>query len=398
MATANSAPLNPKVLAWARTEGGWQPEQVAKKLQVKPEQVIAWERGDLKPTFRQAENLARVLHRPLSIFFQPHPPDLPPLAAEYRRLPGVEVGAESPELRLAIRQMLNRRAIALELLEELGEEVTPFNLVAHLDEEAAIVGARLRQRLGVSVDAQLQWPNEWHAWRAWRAAAENAGVLVFQFAKVALGEARGVSLLDWPLPVVGLNSKESVPEARSFTLLHELVHLMLAAGHEELPALHETRTAPQWEAVERFAEKAASHALVPEDALARVTAPRTRRDQEWSLVDMRNLARRFRITPLAMATRLRESGYMSWKRYHAWRDQWNQHVKMLRPRAGGFASPAERTLGRAGRPFVELVFEAMSNNSITSVDAARFLDLRYQHFEQLRELLSGPGERGAQDA
>ena len=82
----------------------------------------------------------------------------------------------------------------------------------------------------VTVEAQLGWANGWQAWRAWRAAAEAAGVLVFQFAKVTLEEARGLSLLEWPLPVVGINSKEAVPEAKVFTLLHELVHLMLACG------------------------------------------------------------------------------------------------------------------------------------------------------------------------
>ena len=60
-------------------------------------------------------------------------------------------------------------------------------------------------------------------------------MLVFQFSKVAISEVRGLALLRTPLPVVGINSKE-IPEVRGYTVLHELVHLMLAAGHEEVPA------------------------------------------------------------------------------------------------------------------------------------------------------------------
>jgi hypothetical protein len=56
-------------------------------------------------------------------FFMPRPPQLAPLAMEYRRLPGVEPGHESPELRLALRQMLARRENALNLMEELGQEI-----------------------------------------------------------------------------------------------------------------------------------------------------------------------------------------------------------------------------------------------------------------------------------
>ena len=288
--------------------------------------------------------------------------------------------------------------MALDLFDELGEPLPSFELSAHLNEGPAAVALRLREHLGVTVEAQLGWANGWQAWRAWRAAAEAAGVLVFQFAKVTLEEARGLSLLEWPLPVVGINSKEAVPEAKVFTLLHELVHLMLACGQEERPALHETRSAEEWSEVERFAEGAASHALLPEAALQHAVGSVPRPDLTWSVADVQRLARRFRLTPLALATRLRESGYMSWAGYQAWRGEWAEFVAALPARAGGFASPAEKTLGRAGRPFAKLVLEAMAANRITSVDAARHLDLKFQHFDQLRTLLVGPGGGAGGDA
>ena len=395
MSAVEFAPINPHVLAWARKESGWLPEQVAQSLHVKPERVAAWESGERRPTVRQVESLARFLHRPLSIFFLPSPPELPPLAAEYRRLPGVKVGAESPQLRLALRQMLNRRDYALNLYEELGEPIPVFDGAAHLSESAASVGERLRARLGVAIDKQTAWANEWQAWRDWRAAVESAGVLVFQFNKVALEEARGLTLLDTPLPVVGINSKERVPEAKAFTLLHEVVHLMLAAGNEERPALQEQRSNEQWAVVERFAESAASHALVPEGALRRSVEAAGANGGDWSTQEVRRLARRFWITPLAMATRLRESGYMSWSRYNEWRGEWSDYVASLPTRTGGFATPAEKAMNRHGRPFVQLVLEAMSGNRISSVDAARYLELKFQHFEQLRTLVSGPGTGAA---
>ncbi|HKB54942.1 MAG TPA: XRE family transcriptional regulator, partial [Ramlibacter sp.] len=224
------------MLAWAREESGWPREAVARKLDVNVERVQAWETGERQPTVRQTQNLAAFLHRPLSVFFLPGPPELPPLAAEYRRLAGVTPGAESPQLRLALRQMINRRQTTLDLLAELDEPVPQFHGVAHLSEAPASVGQRLRELLGVDADAQLQWANEWQAWRAWREAVEAAGLLVFQFSKVDLEEVRGLSLLDTQLPVVAINGKERVPEAKAFTLIHEAVHVMLAAGHDEEPA------------------------------------------------------------------------------------------------------------------------------------------------------------------
>ena len=369
-------------------------DRVADRLQVKAERVQAWERGDRPPTLRQVQELARFLHRPLNLFFLSAPPQVPPLAAEYRRLPGLTPGRESPELRLAVRQMSNRRETALGLLEELSMPVPVFSLIAHLTESPEAVGERLRLALGISIESQVAWADEWRSWRGWRAAVEQVGVLVFQFSKVTLDEARGISLLRLPLPVVGINSKEQ-PETKNYTLLHELVHVMLAAGQEEVPAIREHRSAEQWAMVEHFAESVASYALVPESALR--TAIRSAPVHEWDVLSVRRLARRFRITPLAMATRLRASGYMNWTEYRGWKKQWDAHVATLKPRATGFAHPVDKAINRNGRPYVQLVLEALASNRITSVDASRHLDLKFEHFDKLRDALRGGPGSGAVD-
>jgi Zn-dependent peptidase ImmA (M78 family)/DNA-binding XRE family transcriptional regulator len=384
--------VNPSLLAWAREESGYATDRIARRLQVKEERVEAWEKGERRPTLRQVEELARFFHRPLSVFFMPRPPQLPPLAAEYRRLPDVEPGHESPEFRLALRQMLTRRENALNLMGELGEPIPEFSLRAHLRESPAELGQRLRHAMGVEVAAQLGWSNEWEAWRAWRAAVEQMGVLVFQFTKVSLSEVRGLALLRTPMPVVAVNGKE-MPEAKAFTLCHEVVHLMLAAGNEEAPASREGRSGNEWLKVERFAEVVASHALVPEDALRGVIGQLGLQRAEWGIENVRRVAKEFRLTPLATATRLRESDFMTWAQYNQWREQWQAYVEMLPPRRGGFATTMEKAVSRAGRPFAQLVLEALTANRITSVDASRYLDLKFEHFDKLRaHLARGPGE------
>jgi Zn-dependent peptidase ImmA (M78 family)/transcriptional regulator with XRE-family HTH domain len=389
--------VNPSLLAWARAESGYALDRVAKRLNVKQERVAEWEAGERQPTLKQVENLARFLHRPLSVFFMPRPPQLPALATEYRRLPDVEPGQESPELRLALRQMLTRRENALNLMGELGEPVPQFSLRAHLRESPAEVGQRLRQAIGVPVAAQLGWSNEYEAWREWRAAVERLGVLVFQFPKVSLGEVRGLALLRTPMPVAAVNGKD-IPEARAFTLCHEVVHLMLAASHEEEPAARERRRGNEWLDVERFAEVVASHTIAPEDALRGVIGQLGLQRAEWSIDNVRRLAKKFRLTPLATATRLRESGFMTWAQYNQWREQWQAYVATLPPRKGGFVTPMEKAVNRAGRPFAQLVLEALSANRITSVDASRYLDLKFEHFDKLRaHLTSGPGEMSSDE-
>jgi Zn-dependent peptidase ImmA (M78 family)/transcriptional regulator with XRE-family HTH domain len=383
---------NPALIAWSFRESGYAIAKIATRLGVKPAKVEAWVKGELHPSLGQLERLAKFLHRPLSLFFQEQAPNLAPLAAEYRRLPGVEAGKESPELRLALRQMLARRENALALYQELDIPVDGFDLRARLDEDARVVGQRLRKALGMGLERQLGWKDAYQAWNGWRGAAEGAGVLVFQFSKVPLEETRGLTLLKVPLPVAAVNSAEYA-ESRSFTLLHELVHLMLALDGQEASAAEEKRTHKQWDMVEGFVEVAASHALIPEDALGQQVKALNSGRGSWDLEKIRGLARRFKVTPLATATRLRESGYMTWKAYQAWKEDWQVWVKTHPKMKKGFARPVDKAVGRTGRPFAQLVLEALERNSITAVDASRYLDLKYKHFDALRDrLVQGGGE------
>lgn len=379
---------NPAIIAWARQDSGYTPERVAQRLHVTSAKVLSWEQphGAHHPTLKQVEKLAAFFRRPLSLFFQDAPPQVPPLAAEYRRLPGVRPGAESPELRLAVRQMSNRRERAIELSDELGTVVPTLALRATLQESPAEVAARIRSAIGIRETDQLAWRDGWQAWRQWRTAIEDLGVLVFQFPGVALDEVRGLSLLHLQMPVIGINSKESVPEARIFTLTHELVHLALAAAGEEASALRDEHDASAWTALERFVESVASQIILPPTVLAQLIG----NANDFDLAFVRQIARRARLTPLAIATRLWRDGHMSGDAYQSWRVAWDRWLVEHPPRSGGFSLPEQKALGRSGRPFVRLVFDALSQNRITVIDAARYLDLRYQHFQKLTERLIGP--------
>jgi len=326
MARPVPAHVNPRLLEWARLEGGFSVDAVARRVAVPAARVDQWERGEKQPTVRQTLKIAGLFRRPFGVFFLADPPVTEALAADYRRLPGVKPGAESPEFRLAIRLMMQRRDLALELG---GDGFPAFTLAARLSEGAEAVSTRIRATLSIPIEAQTSWKDEWTAWREWRSAVESIGVLVFQFPSVPLAEVRGVALPHFPVPAVGINSRESAPAARVFTLIHEVVHLALSRAQEEDVALREKRNDTQWLEVERFAEEVTS----------RVLAPGTERKAA---------------------------------------------VVAMPPRKSGFATPVERALGRAGRPLTQLVIEALDSNRITAADASRYLDLRFDHLEGLR--------------
>ena len=108
---------------------------------------------------------------------------------------------------------------------------------------------------------------------------------------------------------------------------------------------------------------------------------------------MATLARRFWMSPFALAVRLRESKLITSNAYRGWKTKWDAYVASLPPQKSGPSSPAQKTLGRSGRPFVQMVLEALDMNRISSLQAARYLDLGLGHFDELRQRAS-PGPFG----
>ena len=62
--------------------------ELAARLNVKIEAIDAWEAGERRPTFRQAQRFAQALYVPFGYLYLPEPPveELP--LADFRTIPG----------------------------------------------------------------------------------------------------------------------------------------------------------------------------------------------------------------------------------------------------------------------------------------------------------------------
>ncbi len=87
MARRVAALANPALLRWARSNSGFTPDEVARKIRVAPERIDAWETGAAHPTISQLRNLGRVYRRPIAVFYLPEPPGPgPKMLTDYRRI------------------------------------------------------------------------------------------------------------------------------------------------------------------------------------------------------------------------------------------------------------------------------------------------------------------------
>ncbi|WP_043358334.1 XRE family transcriptional regulator, partial [Belnapia sp. F-4-1] len=268
--TVIKAHVKPELLRWARGRAKVKLEDAAKAANVTVERLKAWEAGEDAPTLGQLRNLAGKYQFPLAVFYLPEPPmDFAPLR-DFRRLPDVDKvhpdETLSAYLAYQIRSAYERRELALELFEDLNGTPQPFGLKASLKDDPEVVGRRIREFLEVSDDDQKQWARQDRAFDFWRRRLEERDILVFVVSgphrSVELAEMRGFAIAKPELPVIVVNGKDYSQGGKAFTLLHELVHILLGESAISNGASVEPGLSAEERRIERFCDEVAAATLM----------------------------------------------------------------------------------------------------------------------------------------
>jgi Zn-dependent peptidase ImmA (M78 family) len=366
------AHVTPEVLRWARESIGYDVEDAASRIGVKPEQLERAESGDLMLTLLQAEKAADVYERPFAALFLPEPPAEEPQAAQFRRLAGAPAPPWPPEMRLLVRRVRARQAAAVELFEAIDES-PPWPAAA---EDLAVAGRPLpelvRELLGISIDEQTSWRDRqgYTGLRRWTDAVERLGILVMQDGSMSVATMRGFAARHAEVPVIVVNTQDD-PRARVFTLIHELGHLYLTALLE-----------PARPSTEFWCDEFAGDVLLPRPSIESVLDEMHGR-APLAITD--ELALRFGVTPLAAAVRIRKEELWDEKRIK----QVIAHIKSRehpKPDPGGDYYRTQ--IGRLGPTYARLVFAALDSQAVTYPAASSLLDgVKVNNFSKLRDYL-----------
>ena len=225
--------LQPNCLRWARERAGLDTPDLAPKIGVKEEKIIAWEQsGEL--TFSQAEKLANATHTPIGYLFLPKPPVERLPVNDFRTVGTSSITQPSPALLDVVNEALRRQDWYRDYLRSNGGE--PLAFVGSISPLSNIV------RIADTIRAEVFWNADLRAKaKSWEDAltkqtdaVENAGILVMRSGIVgnntsrplSVSEFRGFALSDRYAPLVFINGRD-FKAAQMFTLAHELVHIWL---------------------------------------------------------------------------------------------------------------------------------------------------------------------------
>lgn len=375
MSVATRAPISPAVLRWARESSGLTVEQAAERLRLRPERLQAAGRKSIQTSGSLSTRRDRP-HGPTggrsqSYSCQVHPKkNVPLFSSGVRDAPPWPWPPAMIRLARRIQQIQDDAAELMGLLGETPQWRSLSGVVSdspNIDRSAAI-----RDELALTVEDQKVAArsdrNGYRVFRVWREAIEALGILVLQDGTLTVKTVRGFSVEHARAPAIVLNTREDI-RARTFTLVHELLHILdRALTEEECDSLAGDTLFPRIDAQHDFA--ASPH----DDLVASV---------DW-------LAWLYGLTPYAIAVRLRRYEFVS-------QIDIDHAIAVIRSRShdvkqqqGGDYYGTQ--ISRLGRGFLGRAVTALETGLITPLETARITGVRVDNLTTLRGAVEGSNE------
>ena len=403
--------VNPEILVWARESAGLTLQDAVTKVGIRDargvaavDRLTALERGEERPTRRVLVRMAHHYRRPLLVFYLNAPPRRDERGPDFRTLPGARSSETDGLIDALVRNLQSRQNIVRAALEAEDEAETLLFVGALLRAGGADTGsqsirrvlrrkaeaARLSQRavgllgqvLGEDLDAARYYaePTADDAFRLLRSRTEAAGVFVLlqgdlgsHHTAIDVEIFRGLAIADDIAPFVVINDNDS-RAAWSFTLLHELTHLLLGqTGFSGVDSETE---------VEQFCNNVATEWLLPARTLDEVEIGRGldvpeqgRRIGEFARE--RNLSRTMVAYRLLRANRIDRQAFERLRTQfrEQWRESRARHRERVRNTEGGPSYYVVRR-HRVGPGLLSFTRRMVDSGALSTTKAARVLGVK----------------------
>lgn len=378
---------NPAIFIWARNLIGLDVDEAARKAGMSSMELMWIEAGGEGVPYSTLAKLSKVYDQPELVFFLKEPPlraDYPP---DFRGLALPNGEDWSYELRTEYRRVIRQRKRLIDILEEEDEDERPgFSPLLHLSHTEPVEDAALRVRSWLSFDSSDDHPRDgYEFFSVWSRRVEHKGVLVTQVQGIAVAEMRGFCIVDQPYPAIAINVKDSI-YARIFTLMHELVHILLGQNAVDSEA-YQSRGIDR--NTERFCNAVAASVLLPKELIASFSeALGTETPSGMGRADLVKAAHAMGVSGEALLLRLVTLGVADWADYRRYRGEINQAEQEATQRVEIKGGDYYRNQMRwKGRLYLRTIVDALERNLISDADFTRFTDIKLKYLPALKEKL-----------
>lgn len=331
----SEALITPDVLAWARQRAEISLEQLATSLKVQVDKVQKWEQGEKKPTFLQAQKIAKIFQIPFGYLFLQTPPEESLAIPDLRTFRNEPIGELSPEFKSLLNDIILKQKWYKDyILENDGEEKFFLQQFTINSNKIDIINninqiLNLNDSIGKSLERRTLL-------NKLTKKIEKLDILVMKNGIVGsnthkplnTSEFRGFAIYDRFAPLIFLNSKDTL-SAQIFTLIHELVHLWIGESGVSLLDLNHTDNE-----IELFCN----------DITAEILVPKTLLDTYWNdSLDFEEhyeeLASIFSVSTLVILNKLYGFKYIDFETYNKYTkieaEKFKQFMSIKKKAGGG---------------------------------------------------------------
>lgn len=366
--------VSPKLLEWSINTAGLEKKDVIEKLKIGERKYEGLISGKEKITLNQLELLAEKTQRPLASFFLSSVPEEKPLPKDNRLHPSHK-GKFSRKTLLAIRKARRLQEITKELSSNLKEREVSRVKKSTLDKDPKEVAEELRNKFDITEDKQRKFKDSYKLFNFLREELEKENIFAFQIS-MPVEDARGFALSDDHPKIVVVNSADLI-EARIFTLMHEIGHVILGHTSLDIPDFEDN------DKIEKWCNEFASGFLLPDNLVKKIYEENNQNILDSNV--LKSVSRKFKVSKSMILYNMVKSKLVSHSNYIDFLERFKKKdLVEVSKKKGGAGVPADRKcLSELGNKFVALVADNIDKKQITYSDALSYLSIKSKNFNKL---------------
>lgn len=373
--------INHTLLIWARESIAMSKNQASERTGISGSRLSQLEGGNKKPTLDELKELAKVYKRTLATLLLSEPPKEKPLPKDRRSVNSKDIGKFHEKTIIAVRKARALAQSYVELRQELGIQIPNFKISASLKNNPKDVAKKVSDVLHISEVREISNINL--ALDSYIEKVESLGIAVFQLT-LTKDNLRGLSIVDDVVPIIGIKRGQEPAHSKTFTLFHELGHVILNQG-----GLCDLSLNSDIE-IEKWCNSFAAGILIPKEDLIQseiVNNQRNSGNKIWNKMDLIKLGSIFHVGPLAILRSLLDNKLTTTAFYNEKHIAWNK-PQFGRAKESKGRELHKESLQERGRTYVSLAFSAFDQNRIDLKDLSDFLGLKISYIPKTRQLLT----------
>lgn len=361
------------------TKGRFNPERLTRWMDIS---------DSLLPTILQAKKLASCLHIPFAGLYM-NPLDIPlkkiPSFRNMRTLWGTS-NSDDSALNIAIIDLLSERDFLLTTSLELGDTFPTFSAPFLLGNDITLWATEIRKSFSIDLNVQCKCTSARQFYLYLRGKIEEKGIFVQCFTDVLLEEARGLAICDGGVPIIGVNDDDR-PPAKSFTIIHELVHIL----KRESTLCNDMLSNQAARQEEVFCNAVAGEFLVPRKALTAILKTKGMQ-RPYSLESIAQIANRFSVSREVIVRRLLDNGFINDAEYYTYFTEFQCEIDETRElqrinRKRGINTGPKRVISReafdrTSQSVCKVLYNGYLDNIFSKRDIAQHLNIDQKHIDK----------------